>query len=309
MRRSILLTSGSVLGAAGLVLSGIGSSPSIAAPTTTTTDQVGNVAATGTTESSTSCPTGSSATGIVVHTLSSTSYVRGVELVCSNGTTSSYAGGSATFGENVATTSCAPGDRAVAVAGRGGAVVDALGAICLSNTDQTSRSPELGSSGGSEIGPAQCPRGAVLVGMNTWWGDYQSQDTVKSFQGICDVLAVSVPPTPTPPPTPIPPTQCSLGAPVIRHAWAGHRGAPTTATVSWSAARSTCSEHRTGYRVTAQKLKHGRVVRTRTFHASASAHRRRMRLPEHRRWRFAVAAVDSRGGGPRSVFSNTVRPR
>jgi hypothetical protein len=163
----------------------------VASAAETTTAQIGNTGATGTTESTTACTNGTNATAIVVYTNTDTGYTRGVQLICGSGT-SPYAGGTNTNGSASGTSTCPSGEYAMGIYGRSGAVVDQIGARCQSSPGSTPDSaPGVGDLGGSPIGPADCPSGQRLVGLNVWWGDYLGEDAIKSVQGICSGPAIA----------------------------------------------------------------------------------------------------------------------
>ncbi|WP_395695401.1 hypothetical protein [Nocardioides sp.] len=181
--------------------------------------RIGNLAATGTTTSTTECPPGRFATGIVVHTLTTGDYVRGVQLTCTDGSTSEYAGGSVNDGTTSATTSCGPTDLAIGIGGRAGEVLDAVSAWCFDGGLETT---PIGSSGGDYLGASICPEGTFLSGLTVWWGEYLDQDTATSFNGLCATPDVTAPVVALDP-VPVVTLQGSQGL-----SWAGSDPAPGT---------------------------------------------------------------------------------
>jgi hypothetical protein len=157
-----------------------------------TTVDIGNVDAVGLIiPSGASCPGGAYATGLLMQDHVDGTMV-GLQLTCSDGTKSMFAGG--LFGDNGASpvSACHQGDRVVGLYGRSGDVLDALGARCQRANGSVYDAAERGSPDGTESGPADCPDHTELSGVALKFIETDAVDTVTSIHGVCsDAVAPS----------------------------------------------------------------------------------------------------------------------
>ncbi len=116
-------------------------------------------------------------------------------------------------------------------------------------------------------------------------------------------------PTVTPTATPTGQAYSVPSSPLVGSAKPGRIGHPLTIRVTWHAPASTGGAPLTGYVVAAWKAgHHGKVTRHGTFLVPAGSHHLTLRLPAGR-YKFAVAAENFLGTGPRSARTAFVRPR
>ena len=116
--------------------------------------------------------------------------------------------------------------------------------------------------------------------------------------------------SPTPSPTPSPnPSYDVPAAPVVRWVRPGRAGHPLTLRFAWKEPASTGGAPLTGYVVAVWKAKpSGKVARYSTVLLDPSAHSLALRLPAGH-YRFAVAAENFSGTGPRSPRTPLMAPR
>jgi len=128
---------------------------------------------------STECPSATFATGADVNTDNATGFVTGARLTCSDGSTSDLAGAPGT----VSTGTCV--GRMVGIYGKSGDIENELGVRCLDAAGNLVAGSEFGASGGSDVGPADCPAATSLVGLVVWTGTYFGRSVATSLRGVC----------------------------------------------------------------------------------------------------------------------------
>lgn len=191
-----------LVGAAAAVLSA--SAPALAS----TTNQIGGG---GGTSAQTNCPSGTWAVGFEITRNNTpnfydsnavTNYTRGVQLDCSDGSSSAYVGGAlpAPQGHTTATapSSCASGDAVVGVYGRSGAIVDGFGAECATTATSNPYAasyvgrPVNNPEGvGGPSGPYDCA-GTRITGVQITYTSYLNEDTISSVIGVCGTNAITL---------------------------------------------------------------------------------------------------------------------
>jgi hypothetical protein len=134
------------------------------------------------------CPSGTFVTGIERHAVSP-GWTGGVHVRCGgyygNSIHASTIGGRGAV--STATASCAAPMVAIALYGRAGTWLDAVGLLCAA-PGQSQNVPLVGGSGGSPQGPFMCTAGYALIGVQGSYSStsYSGQDSVATLKGICE---------------------------------------------------------------------------------------------------------------------------